>query len=76
MEINNSSFQELSAPTSQLSEIESENEMSRELNDSELDAIAGGLSMKVLELLKTKYSTSSQGTLLPYPSATIPVINL
>lgn len=42
MESNNFSFQEQLAKTSQLSETESGTEMNRELNDSELDAIAGG----------------------------------
>lgn len=42
METNNFSFQELPAPTSQMIETELEDAMDRELNDSELDAIAGG----------------------------------
>ncbi len=66
MEINNPSFQELSAPTSQLSEIESENEMSRELNDSELDAIAGGkFSLQTYLQLKGINLTSTPIQLIP-----------
>lgn len=42
MDINNPFFQQLSATTSQMSETEIENAMDRELNESELEAIAGG----------------------------------
>lgn len=42
METNNPSFQEQSVPTSQMSETQIEDAMDRELNDSELEAIAGG----------------------------------
>ncbi|OKH32661.1 hypothetical protein NIES2119_25605 [[Phormidium ambiguum] IAM M-71] len=39
---NNPYFQEQSVPTSQMSKTEIENAMDQELNESELEAIAGG----------------------------------
>jgi len=47
MELNNPSFQEQLATTSQINETESENAINQELNDAELDAIAGGYSSTI-----------------------------